>query len=417
MDSRGLFDRPPDRRGTFLSPDPDTAMNDRPLLLVHPDREDRDRLGRALAAAGYAVTAAETSSDAWAGFAESPRPDVVVARLDPAEDLQNGWIGARLRDRDSTRHLPVVVLSDAEDRRRALRHGYVNVLQAPVDAEELVLATRLAVEQARRERNLTGDLDKMSLPDLLQTTASNRRSGEITVRRGRRVGTLWLRDGRVIDARLGVEGDSEDDLAEGREAVYEMVTWDEGSFAVDFGPVDRPERLRDSTSFLLLEAMRRLDESRAAEPPGHAGLPDDPPPPSAEEKAVHLGLLLLNVMASWVSDRLRPELLADRLERTRAALVGEHSALERFAVDDELGRVAYALDAPPPGPADVEPVVSATATWLRAFAAEIDRSLPGRYSLDRLAVLTEAHRDALTDLGFTAALGWAEFPAPSEDAA
>ena len=51
-----------------------------------------------------------------------------------------------------------------------------------------------------------------------------RRSGQILVVAGERVGRVWLRDGSVISARI------EGSRRVNRAAVYEMLAWDEGRF-------------------------------------------------------------------------------------------------------------------------------------------------------------------------------------------
>ena len=85
----------------------------------------------------------------------------------------------------------------------------------------------------------------------MQTFEVGRKTGVIRLD-GERSGTIFFRDGRVIDAELGRLG--------GENAFYRMLNTFEGNFEVQFVPVDRPERIEVSTQGLLLEGMRRLDE-------------------------------------------------------------------------------------------------------------------------------------------------------------
>src|SRR4029077_5416040 len=147
----------------------------------------------------------------------------------------------------------------------------------------------------------------------------------IVVRNPGSQGTLWLRDGRVVDAQLA-GGEC------GRGAVYRMGVWEEGTFEADFNPVAVPDRIFQPTSALLLEAMRRRDETLRDAPPPHAAIPDVPPPPPPPLLAVHRGLMLLNVAASYASEYVEPALLGARLETARTALVAEHPALDAFQV-------------------------------------------------------------------------------------
>lgn len=375
-------------------------MNKKSIFLIHPDPDIRDRLTAALTRSSFDVVSAASGSEAWARIDSAFEPRVVLAHLGPG-DVDETWIGDRIRK--SSRSFPVVVL--AEDRRKALRRGFVDVIDYPFDDEEVVLVTRLTLERGESDSNLSGDLDKMPLTDLLQTSAAGGRSAHMVMRRQRLSGELWIRDGQVIDARLEDPARGRDLL--GRDAVFEMVTWEHGSFTVDFGPVDAPERISDPTQHLLLEAVRRIDEARRRSAPGHAGLPDEPPPPTPEEKAAHHALLLLNITASWVSDHLLPKVLMERLEMARQQVLGNHPILQRLQVDPVTARVIYAQGALPTAD-EIPAMANGVAAWLRSFLAIVERAIPGRYNLERLAVLTGAHRKDLESLGFAEALGWSD---------
>ncbi|HKV08359.1 MAG TPA: DUF4388 domain-containing protein, partial [Thermoanaerobaculia bacterium] len=242
---------------------------------------------------------------------------------------------------------------------------------------------------------LVGSLGQLSLPDLLQTAEASRRSGVILLRHRQTNGTLWLRDGRVADAEI--EGSSR-----GREAVYEMALWDEGTFEADFSPVAVADSIFEPTSALLLEAMRRRDEAQRDAAPPHAAIPDPPPPPPRPLLAVHRALTLLNVASSYASEMLEPALLARRLEQVRRELLAGHPALGSFRVS-ELGAVSADGDALVFG---AEAVVRATALWLRQLFALLEQALPGRFPLRKLRQITEAVQDDLESLGFNRELGF-----------
>lgn len=263
--------------------------------------------------------------------------------------------------------------------------------------------------------SLAGTLDQMPLPDLLQTSSANGRTGRIDLEGGKgdghvHTGRIWMRDGRLVDAALRTEsssnrtGPTDADLV-GRDALYRLLTWTEGRFALVAVDVDLPDRIQDSTSFLLLDAMRQVDEDRRAESPGHAGLPEEPPEPSPAEQAVHLSLLLLNVTTTWVGSQMRPNLIVERFHEIRDVLRRGRPLLDRFEFDIESGLAGLA-DTEPLTEEDVEPLVASVGLWLRGFYRRLERSLPGRFSMERLAELTGAHAEQLTDLDFHRALGW-----------
>jgi CheY-like chemotaxis protein len=380
-------------------------MNGKLAVVVHPEPDTLERVGGALGEAGLKVMAARSDREALErlGNFSLLMPDVFLTRLDA--DGADGTSGVaadgvlgRLRANPLTERLPVVVLGsgDGEERRRALRLGITHLVPPPYDGEELVLTTRLALEQHRDERLLSGTLDQLPVAELLQTAEAGRKTGTIALKSRGRSGTLWLRGGRIVDAETG-------DGRRGKEAVFALSVWDEGSFEADFGPISVPERITDSTSHLLLEAMRRKDEAaRQEEPPPHAALPDPPPPPPRTVLAVHRALTLINVAASYAEAHLRGSLLEERLERLRAEVAERHPVLAGFAVG-EGGRTALADELR--GDLDAGEVAAGVGEWLRRFFDETERALPGRFSVRKLKSLTEAVQEDLTNLGFYRALG------------
>jgi hypothetical protein len=246
---------------------------------------------------------------------------------------------------------------------------------------------------------LSGSLDQLSVPDLLQTVEASRRSGVILIRNHERNGTLWLRDGRVVDAEISGGGF-------GADAVYELAVWEDGTFEADFTPVSIPDRIFQPTSALLLEAMRRRDEALRDAPPPHAAIADPPPPPPLPLLAVHRSLTLLNVAASYALEHMEPALLARRLEETRRSLLAGHPALDGFQVSAG-GAVSAAPEAPL---VEAEVTVRAVSRWLERFFSILENALPGRFPLRQLRRITEAVQDDLESLGFYRELGFAAAP-------
>jgi len=108
---------------------------------------------------------------------------------------------------------------------------------------------------------IAGSIREMPLPDLLQLFASSRKSGVLTIRAGQTVGRIYLRDGQVYSA--GLEGYP---MVRAYKAFYRLFTWTEGVF--DLTPLAGPdvlEEITESTTSLVLEGMRQLDEMRLLE--------------------------------------------------------------------------------------------------------------------------------------------------------
>jgi hypothetical protein len=107
---------------------------------------------------------------------------------------------------------------------------------------------------------LRGELDRIGLPTLLTILEMERRSGLLVLSRPRQLGRLHLRDGHIIRARIaGARRQN------GPEAVYQMLTWGDGQFELWHTEIEGRDEIRQRTTYLLMEGMRRLDEGRGAD--------------------------------------------------------------------------------------------------------------------------------------------------------
>jgi pSer/pThr/pTyr-binding forkhead associated (FHA) protein len=118
--------------------------------------------------------------------------------------------------------------------------------------------SRLAVAATKRPatKSMSGSIEEIPLPDLLQLLSTSRKSGVLVVRSDLGVGKIYLRKGQIYFASI------DDSFNTGpRKAMYRMLAWQQGFFELD-PPDDRAvlEELQDSTEGLLMEGMRQLDE-------------------------------------------------------------------------------------------------------------------------------------------------------------
>ncbi len=372
-------------------------MSNELIFLLHLDSATRDRLSTVLHDAGFKVVTARDEPEALAHLAQMRfvLPDALVMPL-----AEKGPLLEKLRQNPLTEDLPVVVLADEpeEDRRRALRQGLSDLVPAPFDPEVLLLTVRLALkrsaERRRDSRTLRGSLALLPVVDLLQTLEAGRRSGVVDLKSGGHQATLWLRQGQPIDAALN-------DGRRGEEAVYALVRFVEGTFEVVFGEVTVPQRITVSLTGLLLEGLRRADESRRDGDIPHAALPDLPPRPPREILAAHRALTLLNVASAYASGLLQPPLLVSALEEARGPLLPQLPELAFFDLNAE-GQVSLRDDA---ASVPTERLILAATSWARRLFERLERALPSRFGPALLLALTEAVRDDMQSLGFDEAVG------------
>lgn len=111
---------------------------------------------------------------------------------------------------------------------------------------------------------LVGDLQYLSLADIIQINCIGRNTARLTVHYPIGDGVFYFADGDVVDAKLG--------KLTGVEAVYKALEYDQGSFRVDSGIRAPTRTINDNWSNILMEGLRLLDEARAGLIPGSAPL-------------------------------------------------------------------------------------------------------------------------------------------------
>jgi hypothetical protein len=110
-----------------------------------------------------------------------------------------------------------------------------------------------STEEAPR---MSGNLEEIPLPDLLQLFGTSRKAGVLVLRSSGREGRIYLNDGRIRFAEFaGSPG------VPPLKALYRMLTWATGSFALD--PPDKRElngAIDVSAQEVLMEGFRQIDE-------------------------------------------------------------------------------------------------------------------------------------------------------------
>jgi response regulator RpfG family c-di-GMP phosphodiesterase len=227
-------------------------------LLVDPDPEETAVLEVRLAGQGYEVTI-ERSVEGALRCLDTEKYDVVVSEV----HLSDGQGYDLLRRMRESAHAQVPLMFVTSERaqssvNRGLELGAADYVVKPASPAVVAAKASRIISDSRKKkpggRGVSGSLQEMSLPDVIQILANGRKSGRLKVHSGTLQGEMMFQDGSVHDARFG-------DLA-GAEAVYGILRLTEGDFALepDLTPVE--DAIGIPTHHLLLEAMRRLDEEQ-----------------------------------------------------------------------------------------------------------------------------------------------------------
>jgi DNA-binding response OmpR family regulator len=259
------------------------------ILVVDDDLWIQRTTASVLGQQGHQVSLAGDAPSAFA-LASRIRPDVVVTTVSlPALDGWSWW--ERLRALPACAQTPIVFLlpagesvgevAGAEPHDQRLRKPFrgedlertiVSVLgeqpvqtatsEAPPPRPQRSVDPHKPSAGHRPLSALRGELDQISLSSVLTVLEMERKNGILMVEHGgRESGRLFLRKGRIIRAEI------DDPQSSGAPAVYQMLTWGAGAFDFLAGDVGGVDEIQASTTYLLMEGARRLDEAKAAAKP------------------------------------------------------------------------------------------------------------------------------------------------------
>jgi hypothetical protein len=116
-----------------------------------------------------------------------------------------------------------------------------------------------SVAQARRtsqQRTMSGSIEEVPLPDLLQLFGTSKKSGMLVIRTDDDVGRIHLKKGMISYAII-----NDLDDVQPLKGLYRMLTWQKGLFDLE-PPEEReiPNEMNASVQEILMEGMRQLDE-------------------------------------------------------------------------------------------------------------------------------------------------------------
>ena len=242
------------------------------ILLVDDDPWILRMVSTVLEKRGYVIMTAADGAEALRRAAEHT-PDLVIT--DVMMPGMDGWTFVKnLRAQTRFSFVPVIfltALSGDDDRIRGFRLGADDYLPKPFRFEELDLRVANTLKKHRELRSqarptaqdgspgIHGALDQLGLSSLLAMMEMERKSGVLVLRREDELGRIFIRDGKVVAARMEAGT-----AAEGAATVYHLLTWSDGRFDFSAIEVDMEDQVRSSTTHLLMEGARLMDEANLA---------------------------------------------------------------------------------------------------------------------------------------------------------
>jgi DNA-binding response OmpR family regulator len=229
-------------------------------LIVDLDPEETTVLELRLIEQGFDVRLARSAE---AALKELRRGEIeaVISEIDLGP--QDGFaLLEEARRQPWGKQLPWVVLTGRaarQDADRAFGLGADDYVIKPVSLHLLVTKLKQIMDRRGRSagaRGVSGSLQEMGLPDIVQVLWHGRKSGSLRIHAAEGNGEIHFVEGQIYNALFG--------RLRGPEAFYAMVKLDAGDFALDPSFVAPQRVIEESPEGLLLEGMRRLDEGAPA---------------------------------------------------------------------------------------------------------------------------------------------------------
>ena len=203
---------------------------------------------------------------------------------------------------------------------------------------------------------LRGELDQIALSSVLTVLEMERKSGILMAEHVRGVGA------GCSCAAAGSSAPAIDEPAlSGAAAVYQMLTWGAGSFDFLAGDVGGVDEIQASTTYLLIEGARRLDEAKGRQAArGHAGRQDLTsctvrPRPSTD--VIERDIVVPAECGGWRLDHFLKRRIG-RLSRTRIqSIIGDQIFFSDGRPARPSSPVRAGRDHPLRRPAPIEPEV------------------------------------------------------------
>jgi CheY-like chemotaxis protein len=240
-----------------------TPMKDVKVLVVDDNALILDLLMKGLAPHCDARAAGD-GADALLKIVDDP-PDLVVCDY-RMPGLDGRQLYEKLRGRQQTKQIPFIFLasrSDIEEKLRPIVEGVEEFIPKPFFLKDLVRRAKKVVDRLQLEKLqnravrpgvVQGRLEEMSILDLMQSLEMGQKSCRLTIRRGDETGELFFSSGQCTDAKMG--------SSEGEAAVFQAVRWADGEFEIDFNSAPTRSTISRTTTGLLMEALRVMDEQQ-----------------------------------------------------------------------------------------------------------------------------------------------------------
>ena len=237
------------------------------ILIVDDNPNVLKLLNISLSKAGYEIVEAENGEVAFQ-VANREIPDLIISdiMMPQMDGIELCWM---IRENSKVPLVPFIFLTsfdDSEMEIRGFRAGADEYLNKPIDRKELLERVEELLDRTKKLKTIednteskkafAGELKDLSIVELVQMLNLNKKSGVLKID-GEGKGEIYLKDGQLIGAKT--------ESQKGEEAVYELVTFEKGTFNFEVSDQEYPNNVTNGTMNVIMEACRIMDERRSGE--------------------------------------------------------------------------------------------------------------------------------------------------------
>ncbi|MFC2088701.1 response regulator, partial [Calditrichota bacterium] len=150
----------------------------------------------------------------------------------------------------NTKVIIMTAYGSSEIQEEANQYGCLKYIEKPFEINEL---RQLIINAIHEKKGFEGKISEFRLTDLIQMNCLGRMTTTLYIEHEGSTGVIYFDEGNIIHAEYG--------SIEGEDAFYEILSWEGGNFTVEREKSPQKETIIKGWQSLLLEGMRRLDES------------------------------------------------------------------------------------------------------------------------------------------------------------
>jgi CheY-like chemotaxis protein len=219
------------------------------VLIVEDDPAQSRLLGRAISRRrpDYSVVCSANGREA---IVVLEREDIDLVLTDLQMSEMNGFelLAWLLTHKPTVAVFTMTAYGNSETQARLASLGSVECFTKPIDVPGLLRKFSDCVAQSIR-----GQVKNVGLASFLQLLEMEQKTCTLTVRFHDQSGTLFMRKGELLDARLG-------DLS-GEAAATQIIGWVDSSITIEAGCSVTERAITTRMGFVVMEAMRLRDET------------------------------------------------------------------------------------------------------------------------------------------------------------